>query len=102
MERYLDAMFCLHLYHSPGCWKSAVQVRREFAVLGCESERLRILKQQLFIYVLGLGIEKAHHPWSEDGHTFTADELLESLITTVMPMAKKLDRQAKLSMEPTV
>ena len=92
LERCLDAMFCLHLYHSPRCWRSAVQVRREFAVFGCESERIRILKQQLLIYVLGLGIEKAHHPWSEGGHTFTADELLEWLITTMMPMAKKLDR----------
>ena len=73
---------------------------REFAVLGCKSERLTILKQQLLIYVLGLGIEKAHHPWSEGKHTFAADELLEWLITTLIPMAKKLERQGQLSTKP--
>ena len=46
-NRYLDAMVCLHLYHSPSCYRSAAKTRRKFAVLGCESERLRILKQQL-------------------------------------------------------
>ena len=60
------------------------------------------MKQQLLIYVFELGIEKAHHSWSESGHTFTANELLEWLITTVMPMTQKLDRQGQLLMEPTV
>ena len=62
-KRYLDVMFCLHLYHSPCCQSSAAQTRQEFARLGCESERLRIFKQQFLFCVLGLGIEKAHHPY---------------------------------------
>ena len=38
IERYLDAMFCLHLYHSPICQRSAAQARQEFAVLGYDIE----------------------------------------------------------------
>ena len=33
METYIDALFCLKLYHSPRRWRPAAQARREFAML---------------------------------------------------------------------
>ena len=35
---------------------------------------------------LGLGLEKAHHPWSKGNHTDTSKELLEWLVDTCMPL----------------
>ena len=37
---------------------------------------------------LGLGLEDAHHPWSEDGHSFSSKELLIHLVDTAMPLAR--------------
>ena len=41
------------------------------------------------IRYLGLGLEEAHHPWSENGHTFTSKELLNHFIHVVLPLEKK-------------
>ena len=35
-----------------------------------------------------MGWEKAHHPWSKNGHTYSAVELLDHLVTTVIPLEK--------------
>lgn len=35
---------------------------------------------------MGLGWEKAHHPWSSKGHIYDADELFAHLVGTVIPM----------------
>jgi len=102
METYIDALFCLKLYHSPRRWRSAAQARREFAMLPSDARRLVVAKQQLLMYANGLEIEGAHHPWSKDKHTYTGYELLEWIINTVMPLAKELDRKGQLPMEPTV
>ena len=34
-------------------------------------------------------MEEAHHPWSENGHTFTSKELLNHFIHVVLPLEKK-------------
>ena len=49
---------------------------------------------------LGLGIEEAHHPWSENTRSFTSRELLDHLVDKVIPHEKKtnclLKRQLQL------
>ena len=43
------------------------------------------------IRYLGLGLEEAYHPWSENGYTFTAQELLDHFINVVLPLEKTSD-----------
>ena len=38
---------------------------------------------------LGLGIEEAHHPWSENAQSFTSRELLDHLVDKVIPHEKQ-------------
>ena len=38
---------------------------------------------------LWLGIEEAHHPWSENKRSFTSPELLDHLVDKVIPLMKK-------------
>ena len=39
---------------------------------------------------LGLGIEEAHHPWSENTRSFTSRELLDHLVYKVFPHEKTI------------
>ena len=39
---------------------------------------------------LGLGIEEAHHPWSENTRPFTSRELLDRLVDKVIPHEKTI------------
>ena len=39
---------------------------------------------------LGLGIEEAHHPWSENTRLFTSRELLDHLVDKVLPHEKTI------------
>ena len=102
MEIFINALFCLKLYHSPRRWRTPEQARREFAALGSPTRQLEEAKQQLLMIKNGLEISAAHHPWKKDGHTFTGDELLEWIITTAMPLAQELERKRQLPTEPTV
>ena len=40
---------------------------------------------------LGLGIEEAHHPWSENTRSFTSQELLDHLVDKVIPHEKTIN-----------
>ena len=46
-----------------------------------------------------MGIKEAHHAYSKDGHTYTADELFEHLVETAIPLYVDFKRKEKL---PTV
>ena len=39
---------------------------------------------------LGLGIEEAHHPWSENTRSFTSREMLNHLVDKVIPHEKTI------------
>ena len=39
---------------------------------------------------LGLGIEEAHHPWSDNTWSFTSRELLDHLVDKVIPHEKTI------------
>ena len=39
---------------------------------------------------LGLGIEEAHHPWSENKRSFTSRELFDHLVDKVIPHEKTI------------
>ena len=60
----------------------------EFNKLSSDARKLRYTKDRIHICYLGLGWEKAHHPWSKNGNTYSAVELLDHLVTTVILMEK--------------
>ena len=62
----------------------------------CRSD---VVKDHLHILYIGLGIEEAHHAYSKDGHTYTADELFEQHPETAILLYVDLKRKGKL---PTV
>ena len=70
----------------PRCWRTAAQARYEFGRLKIKKWRIKFVKEQILIRYLGLGWDDAHHPWSKNGHTFSAEELLEHLINVVIPL----------------
>ena len=39
---------------------------------------------------LGLGIEEAHHPWSENTRSITSQEMLDHLVDKVIPHEKRI------------
>ena len=46
---------------------------------------------------LGLGIEEAHNPWSENTRSFTSRELLDHLVDKVFPHEKNLPTEAPIT-----
>ena len=87
-QKFKEASWLHQQYHSPRCWKTSKQACKEFKKLGSHTQQLKYTKEQILIRYLGLGWEKAYHPWSKDKYTFTATELLEHLVKTVIPLAK--------------
>ena len=96
-EGNVVALYFHEQANSPRLWKTVVDARREWArVRSC---RMDVVKDQILILLFGLGIEEAHHPWSKDGHTYSADELFEHLATVAIPRYVELKRAGKLPTE---
>ncbi len=74
--------------------------------MGSEAAKLHEIKEQHFIQTLGLGWEDAHHPWSKNGMTYSAQHLLDHLCKVVISLAAKKtipdDALAKLLAAPDV
>jgi len=85
-QKFKEASWLHQQYHSPRCWKTSKQACKEFKKLGSHTQQLKYTKEQILIRYLGLGWEKAYHPWLRDKYTFTAMELLEHLVNTVIPL----------------
>ena len=51
-----------------------------------KKDKLYYVKEQIKIRHLGLGWEKAHHPWSSKGCNYEPDELFAHLVGTVIPL----------------
>ena len=58
-----------------------------------------VVKYQLYIIYIGLVIEEAHHVYSKDSHTYTADDIFKHLMETSIPLYVDLKRNGKF---PTV
>ena len=55
-----------------------------------------IVKYQLHILYIGLGIEKAHHAYSKYVHTYMVEKLFKQLVETEILLYIDLKRKAKL------
>ncbi len=49
---------------------------------------MKEVRNQILIRYLGLGWDKAYHPWSKQGREYTHAELFQHLITTVIPLSQ--------------
>ena len=45
--KYANALTYIDMYHSPACWKTATQARKEFNKLSSYSARLEAAKEQI-------------------------------------------------------
>ena len=61
--------------------------------------KLEAVKEKILIRYLGLGIKEAYHPWSKGEHMYTADELLDHLINTIIPLESELKQQKKFQLK---
>ena len=85
-EAFIGASYLWQQYHSPRCWKTVEQARDEFKKLKTKKDKLKFVKDQILMRYLGLGWVEAHHPWSKNGNPFTPEQLLEHLVTVVIPL----------------
>jgi hypothetical protein len=75
-------------------------------MLGSKAARLRAVKDQHLIRILGLGWMQAHYPWSKNGMAYSAKNLLANWCLIVIPLAAILrvpdDAPVKLPTAPDV
>ncbi len=101
LEKDLINMSYLHQqYFSPRCWKTVQQALDEFENQTSKKDNIECVKEQILIRFLGLGWEKAHHPWSKNRHQCTASELLKHLCEVVIPLqnVKEVPNQAPIKL----
>eukprot|EP00957_Ditylum_brightwellii_P158419 12057475-Ditylum_brightwellii.AAC.1 len=48
-KEYVDSLAYIDMYHSPTCWCTGADARREFAKLRSETARREALKEQIWI-----------------------------------------------------
>ena len=96
-EGNVVALYFFYQSNSPRLWKTAKEGWEECPPV--RSCRLDVVKYQLHIIYMGLGIEEAQHAYSKDGHTNTSDELFEHLAETAIQLYVDLKKKGKL---PTV
>ena len=75
---------CRYLAHVT-FWKTKTIAKREIKNLASQTARLNAVKEQLEIHIIGFGWQDLHHPWSKEGHTYTANELLQYLTEKLIP-----------------
>jgi hypothetical protein len=63
---------------------------QEFNALPNKTQKMRYIREQIQIRYVGLGWEQAGHAWSKDGTDFTAEELFDHFVNTVIPLSKTM------------
>ena len=87
LSAFKDASW-LHQQHKSFCfWGTPKKAFDKFQKPGSESKKKKAKEQILIIYK-GLGIKKAHHPWSKGHHKYTCVELLEHYVKVALSLNK--------------
>jgi hypothetical protein len=84
-KEYGNKLTYIEMANSPVFWKTKPIAKREFKNLPSETARLNAVKEQIRIRTIGFGWKDLHHPWSKEGHTYTANELLQYLTDKLIP-----------------
>ncbi len=84
-KEYGNKLTYIEMANSPAFWKTKTIAKREFKNLASQTARLNAVKEQIRIRIIGFGWQDLHHPWCQEGHTYTANELLQYLTDTLIP-----------------
>ena len=85
-EDFIVNVYFLEQFTSRRCWRTVEDAKAEYKRIPNKTQKLKAVKEQILIRFRGLGWDKAHHPWSRAGHTFSCDDLFKHLIDTVIPL----------------
>ncbi len=85
-EDHIVAYYFYHQYFSPRCWTTVEIAMVQFNALESEAQKVIATREQILIRKEGLGMIQAHKNWSENGRTFTSQELFKHLVEVVIPM----------------
>ena len=96
-KSYINKLFYRDMYDSARRWKNKNQVDTELGKIGSETAKKDALKEQIRIYVKGLGWEEAHHAWSCGGVEYTSEELSNWLKDSIL---KGLCKNMKVPKKP--
>ncbi len=80
MAQLMANSYLWQKYDSPRYCKLAKDAFDLFDELGSKSAKLQFVKEQISIWYLGLGWEKAYHPWSRNKYVYTPAEFLEHFV----------------------
>ena len=96
LNTFKGASWLHQQYRSPPFWKTPKKAMDEFAKINAVTNQKKIVKEQIHIVYLGLGLEEAYYPWSKDGYEFTDVELLQYFVNVCLPLTKtrKLPKDA--------
>ena len=84
-----NALTCLDMFHSPACWRTAAQARKQFVALRSKTARLAAVKEQHRIRTVGFGWKDLHCPWSKGGTDHSLELLWDHLIGMVISEQRK-------------
>ena len=65
------------MYLSNVCWITIQDIYKHFRKLQSRTAQLEIIKVQIKIWVIGLGLKDLNHAWSKDGTDCGAEYLKE-------------------------
>jgi hypothetical protein len=99
-SEFIVAIYFHEQYHSPRCWNTVDKATEQYNKLTSRTKKLEAVKEQILIRYLGLGWDKAHHPWSRGEVIYGPDELFKHLVETVIPLAdvEKIPDEPPLNM----
>ncbi len=87
-KQFVTNLYLWEEYNKPRCWKDVDTAQEQYQQLSSNSAKMKEVRNQILIRYLGLGWDKAYHPWSKQGREYTHAELFQHLITTVIPLSR--------------
>ena len=82
-EAFIDALYLLEMFKSRACWTTAAAVDKELKLLASTVAKLRMLKDQIRMRVVGAGWADLATPWSKGGVDLTPAQLATHLKTII-------------------
>ena len=82
---YANALRYIDIYYSSVRWKTPVDISKEFANLGTKTERLREIKDQMRMRIIGLGWHDLRPGWSKVGNDHSPEYFCGDLIKGILP-----------------
>ena len=88
-QEYVAALMYNEMYYSDACWKTKTRANAEYKQLTSRASKLRAVKEQHKIRILGFGWKDLHHPYSKNGEEYSPDILFNHLVNVIIPEQRK-------------